>query len=390
MIVLSIKSIMKPSKMYLTLVQILTLTCILNQHTVHSDLWERFPNIEQTCSQDLVVKQFVRKLLSKLPDVKQSTANQEESQKKTDYELFFELSITDHKILHEFVNGQTNFDDVVEVLSHMVKDITPFNSNYSGSTYFREYFVDSVEMCFLVAVCVIIATTFLFNLFTAKRISKLIVVTFFINIMWNWFYLYEEEKAKTYHALQQGPPKGCVRDDKSFKTLLVEWFSVQKDECLTYLVYVDISPFFRVRPYEALSISMTNIIFKPFQYIGQHISTFIRDICAPLPLYMQPIIILLMFFSMLVSLMILSGYSFSTFFFSISKKNNNDNNKDVLNKLLQKLEYLEDNQPTKDQIEDVASLLKKYIKTSEDLKSLEDKSNDSAIMASGDADLMAT
>ncbi|XP_014769874.1 uncharacterized protein LOC106868925 [Octopus bimaculoides] len=375
---------MEPSKIYLTLVQILTLTCILNQHTVHSDLWERTINIEQF-SQDLVVKQFVRKLLSKLPDVKQSTADREESQKKTDYQLFFELSIIDHKILHEFVNGHANFDDVVDVLSHMVKDITPFNSTYGESTYIRGYFVDSIEMCFLVAVGVIVVTTFLFNLFTMKRIFKLITVTFFINIMWNWFYLYEEEKAKTYHALQQGPPKGCVMMDKSFRTLLAEWFSVKKDDCLAYLVYVDINPFFRVRPYEALSISLTNIIFRPLQYIGQHISTFIRDICAPLPLYMQPIIILLMFFSMLVSLMILSGYSFSTFFFSISKRNNNDSNQAVLNKLVQKLEFLEDRQPTKDQIEDVASLLKKYIKTNEDIKSLDYKSNDSATMASGDA-----
>lgn len=47
--------------------------------------------------------------------------------------------------------------------------------------------------------------------------------------------------------------------------------------------------------------------------------------------------------------------------------------------------FQEDNQSTKDQIEDVALLLKKYIKNNEDLKSLDYKSNDSELMAGGDA-----
>lgn len=78
--------------------------------------------------------------------LQQPTADLEESQKKTDYQLFFELSNIDHKILHKFVNTHANFDDVVDVLSHMVKDIEPFNNTFGGSTHFSEYLIDSVEM----------------------------------------------------------------------------------------------------------------------------------------------------------------------------------------------------------------------------------------------------
>ncbi|GAB1603525.1 hypothetical protein Ahia01_000633800 [Argonauta hians] len=379
-------------QVYFTVV--LSLICILTQHVVHSDLWENLPAAKYNCPHDLIGKQFVRKLLSKLPEQSQPPdENNKENHQENPYQLNIALSKCEQYMLYQFVHEQANLDDVIDVLSHMIKAIEPIqtgvNSDDADDAFFpSSYFSSPIEMYFIIAMSVLVSFIFLFNIFTTRKLWRTAILMFFINVLWNWFYLFEEERAKTMQAVDKGPPEGCSGRRKAISSIVLDWFTMQRDECQTYIALITINPFFRVRPYEAVSISVVNSLLKPLQYCGTYFSSFINDFCAPLPPFLQPFVLLLLFAMFVVSMLILCGYSLSLPFVSLRKENtttatiiNNSNNK--LEMLLEKLE--ENRISTEDQVKDLTNLLKNSIKDLEELKSLQQANDNLAIAGGGDS-----
>ncbi|KAM3620038.1 uncharacterized protein V6R79_017414 [Siganus canaliculatus] len=126
------------------------------------------------------------------------------------------------------------------------------------------------------------------------QVRRLLAVSFFISIIWNWFYLYKiafAEHQKTM-ATMDGVSDKCTGLKKvdwtdSLKEFFRGTFTLQDDPCKKYYEVLFVNPLLLVPPTKAISVTIVTFITEPLKHIGEGISDFIRALLKDLPVTLQ-------------------------------------------------------------------------------------------------------
>ncbi|KAF5894712.1 chloride channel CLIC-like protein 1 isoform X1, partial [Clarias magur] len=127
-----------------------------------------------------------------------------------------------------------------------------------------------------------------------------------INLVWNWFYLYQmacaENQAKMVKWRRMKDK--CTRGTKyDWIDHLKEWYrttwTLQDDSCKEYFEVQIVYPILRVPPMKVITMTLTTFITDPVMDLGQGISVFLRALLKDLPITLQiPVLILLVLSSL--------------------------------------------------------------------------------------------
>ncbi|XP_051232353.1 chloride channel CLIC-like protein 1 isoform X2 [Dicentrarchus labrax] len=131
------------------------------------------------------------------------------------------------------------------------------------------------------------------------QFRRMMGVSFFVSIIWNWFYLYKiafaEHQSKM--AKMDGINEKCTGMKKiDWSDSLKEWFrstwTLQDDPCKKYYELLMVNPILLVPPTKAISVTITTFITEPLKHFGKGISEFLRALLQDLPITLQiPVLI---------------------------------------------------------------------------------------------------
>ncbi|XP_048845130.1 chloride channel CLIC-like protein 1 [Brienomyrus brachyistius] len=129
------------------------------------------------------------------------------------------------------------------------------------------------------------------------QFKRLFAVSFFISIVWNWFYLYKiafAEHQNNIAKMESVNDKCTGKID--WKDNLMEWFrstwTLQDDPCKKYYEVLLVNPIFLVPPSKAIAVTITTFFTEPLKHVGQGISEFLRALLKDLPVTLQiPVLI---------------------------------------------------------------------------------------------------
>uniref|UniRef100_A0A3B3TQH4 Chloride channel CLIC-like protein 1 n=1 Tax=Poecilia latipinna TaxID=48699 RepID=A0A3B3TQH4_9TELE len=131
------------------------------------------------------------------------------------------------------------------------------------------------------------------------QFRRMFAVSFFVSIIWNWFYLYQTAFAKHQNDIVQMENfnEKCTGVKKiNWRDNLKEWFrttwTLQDDPCKKYYEVLMVNPLLLVPPTKAISVTITTFITEPLKHFGQGISEFLRELLKDLPVTLQiPVLI---------------------------------------------------------------------------------------------------
>ncbi|XP_026160335.1 chloride channel CLIC-like protein 1 isoform X1 [Mastacembelus armatus] len=126
------------------------------------------------------------------------------------------------------------------------------------------------------------------------QFKRMFAVSFFISIVWNWFYLYKIAFAEHQNNIvkMNSLYEKCTGIKKiDWSDSLKEWFrstwTLQDDPCQKYHEVLVVNPFLLVPPTKAISVTITTFITEPLKHLGQGISEFLRALLKDLPVTLQ-------------------------------------------------------------------------------------------------------
>lgn len=121
------------------------------------------------------------------------------------------------------------------------------------------------------------------------------LLIFLISIPWNWWRLYQMEKAAHHTTVVRGIPLKCdIHYKKSFVEIIQDLFSLSKeDECVKYHQQLMTDPIWEVAPTKAIMATITRLILEPVEHVGEAISKFIKATLHNLPIYLWPVVLVL-------------------------------------------------------------------------------------------------
>uniref|UniRef100_A0A3B3TFC9 Chloride channel CLIC-like protein 1 n=1 Tax=Paramormyrops kingsleyae TaxID=1676925 RepID=A0A3B3TFC9_9TELE len=130
------------------------------------------------------------------------------------------------------------------------------------------------------------------------QFKRLFAVSFFISIVWNWFYLYKIAFAEHQNniAKMESVNNKCTGVKIDWKDNLMEWFrstwTLQDDPCKKYYEVLMVNPILLVPPSKAIAVTITTFFTEPLKHVGQGISEFLRALLKDLPVTLQiPVLI---------------------------------------------------------------------------------------------------
>lgn len=134
------------------------------------------------------------------------------------------------------------------------------------------------------------------------QFGRLFAVSFFISIIWNWFYLYKIAFADHLNkmAKMDGINEKCTGLQKinwmdSLKEVFRSTLTLQDDPCKKYYELIMVNPILLVPPIKAISVTFTTMITEPLKHVGQGISEFLRALLQDLPITLQiPVLLTIM------------------------------------------------------------------------------------------------
>ncbi|XP_035509077.1 chloride channel CLIC-like protein 1 isoform X2 [Morone saxatilis] len=131
------------------------------------------------------------------------------------------------------------------------------------------------------------------------QFRRMMGVSFFVSIIWNWFYLYKIAFAEHQSKMVKldGINEKCTGMRRiDWSDSLKEWFrstwTLQDDPCKKYYELLMVNPILLVPPTKAISVTITTFITEPLKHFGQGISEFLRALLKDLPITLQiPVLI---------------------------------------------------------------------------------------------------
>ncbi|XP_014908182.1 chloride channel CLIC-like protein 1 isoform X1 [Poecilia latipinna] len=139
------------------------------------------------------------------------------------------------------------------------------------------------------------------------QFRRMFAVSFFVSIIWNWFYLYQTAFAKHQNDIVQMENfnEKCTGVKKiNWRDNLKEWFrttwTLQDDPCKKYYEVLMVNPLLLVPPTKAISVTITTFITEPLKHFGQGISEFLRELLKDLPVTLQIPVLITIVLSILV------------------------------------------------------------------------------------------
>lgn len=132
------------------------------------------------------------------------------------------------------------------------------------------------------------------------QFGRLLAVSFFVSIFWNWIYLYKmafAEHQRKLATMDNSDYEKCTGMKKmTWSDSLKGWFrstwTLQDDPCKKYYEDLIIDPWLLVPPTKAIAVTFTTFITEPLEHVGEGISKFLRALLKDLPITLQiPVLI---------------------------------------------------------------------------------------------------
>ena len=202
--------------------------------------------------------------------------------------VYISLSADDYTTLKKYIQN----DDQTEIITSIIRQVDathPVTKIAIPWTALTQTALSIGAMCLCIHILIRIKPSIIqLGMYT-------FLLTFLISIPWNWWRLYQMEKAAHHTTVARGVPLKCdIHYKKSFVEILQDVFSFSKeDECVKYHQQLMTDPIWEVAPTKAIVATITRLILEPAEHVGEAISKFIRASLHNLPVYLWPVVLIL-------------------------------------------------------------------------------------------------
>ncbi|XP_067254830.1 chloride channel CLIC-like protein 1 [Chanodichthys erythropterus] len=129
---------------------------------------------------------------------------------------------------------------------------------------------------------------------------RMLAMSFFMSLIWNWFHLYMvafAEHKKKIVEVESFSARCAGLKELDWKDNLLEWYrqtwTLQDDPCKKYHEVMLVDPILLVPPMKAFIVTITGFITDPLKKIGEDINEFLRALLKDLPITLQIPVLLL-------------------------------------------------------------------------------------------------
>ncbi|XP_027527739.1 chloride channel CLIC-like protein 1 isoform X1 [Neopelma chrysocephalum] len=151
----------------------------------------------------------------------------------------------------------------------------------------------------LVCIVTVIATELWTRILWFVQLKRLLLISFFISVAWNWLYLYKLAFAQHQAEIaKMGQFDNICAEKLDWRESLFEWlrstWTLQDDPCQKYYETLLVNPILLVPPTKALAITFTNFVTEPLKHVGQGIGEFIKALMKEIPFVLQVPVLIMM------------------------------------------------------------------------------------------------
>lgn len=269
------------------------------QREVEAHRGKSFPSHQPTCQH--VFKRFLSKLLKGIEKLGLPSDGTSVEHYDADVILSKRMVSDIKSVLNDESTCKTGALD--EALSQMLVNFRP-HDHETWIWRFEDTFGLELETVLKVAALILIIVAVICTELWSMvswfiQFKRMFAVSFFISLIWNWFYLYKiafaEHQAKIIKM--ENVNDKCTGVKKiDWMDNLKEWFrttwTLQDDPCRQYYEVLIVNPILLVPPTKAITVTMTAFITDPLKQLGQGISDFLRALLKDLPITLQiPVLI---------------------------------------------------------------------------------------------------
>lgn len=320
------------------------------------------------------LKQFIGKFLNQFQPVMVPGSNEE----KIESNMKIKLSSLDLNKLSLYMDKLCDIYEVEEILTSMLGDVSSDEMLLSDlpMSFYEKYFGYVLLVAPIIFVLVLVLSLKFMHLSYWMLTKWIVFHSVLISILWNWYFLYQENVTKYMKAIETGPPKQCNNSHapgffESFKSSITNIFHFPQDDCEEYYLITSISPALRVPPTEAVSYCIVNTILKPLASVGEHVGLFFQKLSHTIPFHLQIVAVISLLIIILFVILICNGYSIGSLFLTLkppppptptpTTSPEFIDSKELLKQLKKIMEHLEKT-PSVDDLKDMHELSLKSIK----------------------------
>lgn len=317
------------------------------------------------------LKQFIGKFLNQFQPLMVPGSNEE----KIEYNMKMKLSALDLNKLSLYMDKLGDIYEVEEILTSILGDVSSDEMLLSNlpMSFYEKYFGYILLVSPIIFVIVLVLSLKFMYLSYWKLTKWIVFQSVLISILWNWYFLYQENVTKYMTAIQNGPPKECNKSHapgffESFKSSITNIFYFPENECEQYYLITSISPALRVPPTEAISYCIVNTVLKPMASIGEHVGFFFQKLSHTIPFHLQILAVISLLVILFFVILICNGYSIGSLFLTLNPPPPTTttspefiDSKELLKQLEKIMEHLEKT-PSVDDLKDIHELSLKSIK----------------------------
>ncbi|KAK9967428.1 hypothetical protein ABG768_001830 [Culter alburnus] len=245
-----------------------------------------------------VFKRFLYRLLEEasklgLPDDEKTSMH---------YDAEVKLSKQSVAEIHMLLNEQNDWTTgaMDEALSQILVKFK-HHDHEAWKWRFEDTFHVEVDTVLKVSFCTTIICTELWSVVSwFVQFWRMLAISFFMSLIWNWFHLYMvafAEHKKKIVEVESFSARCAGLKELDWKDNLLEWYrqtwTLQDDPCKKYHEVMLVDPILLVPPMKAFIVTITGFITDPLKKIGEDINEFLRALLKDLPITLQIPVLLL-------------------------------------------------------------------------------------------------
>ncbi|XP_012585553.1 PREDICTED: chloride channel CLIC-like protein 1 isoform X2 [Condylura cristata] len=153
------------------------------------------------------------------------------------------------------------------------------------------YDVFMVLLC-LLCVVMLVATELWTYIRWYTQLRRILFISFFFSLGWNWIYLYKLAFAQHQAEVAKMEPRNNVCAEKmDWAGSLWEWFrsswTYKDDPCQKYYELLVVNPIWLVPPTKVVAVTFTSFVTEPLKHIGKGTGEFIRALMKEIPVLLH-------------------------------------------------------------------------------------------------------
>ncbi|XP_040854752.1 chloride channel CLIC-like protein 1 [Ochotona curzoniae] len=206
--------------------------------------------------------------------------------------------------IQKFLGGEEwkpgALDDALSdiLVKFKLHDFEAWKWRFEDSFGVDPYSVFMVLLCLLCLV-VLVATELWTYIRWYTQLKRVIVISFFFSLGWNWIYLYKLAFAQHQAEVAKMAPLDVVCAEKmDWAGSLWEWcrgiWTLKDDPCQKYYELLLVNPVWLVPPTKALAVTFSNFVTEPLKHVGKATGEFIKALMKEIPVLLQiPVLIIM-------------------------------------------------------------------------------------------------